>query len=71
VRNQNGAYHQGIIEVQNVIFIHIKCLVLDGASYGVEFLANLVCFVLTTGDLEPAVVVVVSKLGILLPRLSE
>ncbi len=59
-------YHESIIEVQDVILVIVKCLLLDSASEPVKGLANLVCLVFMTGDLEPVVLAVVGELGLVL-----
>ena len=65
------AYHERVIEVQNVILVLVKCLLLDAASEHVELAANLVCLILTANDLEPVVLAVVGKLGMILYLWSE
>lgn len=57
---------ESVINVQQVILAGLKRLFLDIASDVAKLLANFIRIVATTGDLEPTVFAIISKLGLCL-----
>jgi hypothetical protein len=66
-----GLYQKHAIHVQHVVLIGIERILFNLACYDGELVSDLVCLLLKTGDLEPAVLAVVGELRLALHAWSS